>query len=120
MSTDPDYLPGEPVPDSVPDEPPGVFSAGMHTRNGSQWVKCEDGIERPAHYANYPIDPVTFALINDLAAWKFQVVKYTCRAGLKGDEEDDIRKAIRHLQMRLELLKRQRDGTLSHVVGRPL
>jgi hypothetical protein len=94
----------------------------MHTKNriDSNWILCDDGIERPAHYAKHLIDPVTFAMYNDLAAWKFQVVKYTVRAGDKGSEEDDIKKAIRHLEMRLELLKRKREGTLGNVVGRPL
>lgn len=121
--SDPDWMPGQSQPSGpVASEPAGAFSQEMHTRDriDSNWIECADGIKRPAHYARFPIDPVTFALINELPAWKFQVVKYTCRAGGKGNEEDDIQKAIRHLQMRLELLKRQREGTLGHVVGRPL
>jgi hypothetical protein len=122
-ASDGDWMPGMPRPTGpVPAEPAGAFTQEMHTRDriDSNWIECADGIKRPAHYANFPIDPVTFALINELPAWKFQVVKYTCRAGMKGDESDDIQKAIRHLEMRLELLKRQRDGSIGHVVGRPL
>lgn len=80
-----------------------------------------DDIKRPEHYARFAIEPITFIMMNDLPAWAANVVKYVCRAPHKHDrEEQDIRKAIRYCEMRLELLKREREGTDGSFVNRPL
>lgn len=80
-----------------------------------------DDIKRPEHYARFAIEPCTFIMANELPFWAGNVIKYVCRAPHKhANEEVDIRKAIRYCEMRLELLKREREGTDGEVEGRPL
>lgn len=85
------------------------------------WGGVATAIERPKHYTLFPIEPQTFAMINDLPAWTFNVVKYVCRAPHKHDDETiDLKKAIRCIEMRIEQLKREKDGTIGDVIRRPL
>lgn len=93
------------IPDPVPEQP-----------KETAW---KDGIERPTHYARFPIEPVTMIMMNDLPFWAGNVVKYACRAPFKDDEEADIRKIIRYAEMRLEQLKRERESDRA-VVWNPL
>lgn len=57
--------------------------------------------ECPPHY-DLPIQPKVYCQQNDLPGWKWDVIKYTTRAGNKGAEQDDILKAMRCLELRLE------------------
>jgi hypothetical protein len=54
------------------------------------------------HYRQGDVQPVDLTL--DLPHWKGQAIKYVYRAGLKGDEREDIEKAIWFLNKRLERL----------------
>lgn len=86
---------------------------------GPMYEKPEE-IDRPKHYARFPIEPVTFIMMNDLPFWAANVVKYACRAPFKHAEEDaDLDKIIRYAQMRKEQLKREREGDRA-VVWNPL
>ena len=99
----------------VPADPPGTFSETMHDD-----TRGHDNIERPAHYARFPIEPCTFIMTNELPYWAGNVVKYVCRAPYKGSEKENIRKAIRYCQMRIEQIEREEKGTTGNVVKRPL
>lgn len=66
--------------------------------------------ERPPHYARFPIEPLTFCMVNNLPGWATLVTKYICRAPWKGDEVGDIQKAIRCCEMRLEQIRREKAG----------
>lgn len=48
------------------------------------------------------VQPIDLTL--DLPHWKGQAIKYVYRAGLKGDEREDIEKAIWFLDKRLDKL----------------
>lgn len=81
---------------------------------------AKDNIQRPPHYARYAIEPISFIMLNNLPFYAGNVVKYVCRAPFKhATEEEDLRKAMRYIEMRLEQLKREREDDTA-VVGHPL
>ena len=73
-----------------------------------QW----DIINRPSHYSQFAIEPITFIMRNGLDFWKGNVIKYVCRAGAKlypamdevESEITDLRKVIRYAEMRINQL----------------
>lgn len=112
-ASDGDFLPGDEAPfgGEVPPEPPGAFSDTMHTRH--------DDIKRPAHYARYAIEPITFIMANELPYPEGNVIKYICRWRYKNGRED-LLKARRYIDMILEDMDRKANGTVTDCVGRPL
>jgi hypothetical protein len=72
-----------------------------------------DVVRRPAHYARWKIEPITFIMENDLPFYKGNPVKYIVRAGHKlyegkdavQSEIIDLEKAARMIEMRLGQLK---------------
>ncbi|HQT62202.1 MULTISPECIES: DUF3310 domain-containing protein [unclassified Acidiphilium] len=64
-------------------------------------------IKRPAHYDRFLIEPMTFAMANNLNPLEMNVIKYTCRAPYKGQMIEDYRKAIRCLEMLIETQQRR-------------
>lgn len=72
----------------------------------------DDKVTKPSHYERYPIEPVTFIMENNLDFATGNVVKYLLRAGGKqydglsklDSEVTDLRKAIRYIQMRINLI----------------
>jgi len=74
-----------------------------------------DPINKPAHYANYKVEPITFIMGNEMSFWRGNLVKYASRAGLKlypdmnreESEITDLRKVQRYCEMRInEILKK--------------
>lgn len=57
-----------------------------------------DAVNLPQHYARFKIEPVRFICENGLNFFQGNAVKYICRAEHKNGDED-IRKAIRYLEM---------------------
>ena len=76
-----------------------------------------DPVHRPEHYARWPIEPVQFALRNDVEFWRGSVLKYVMRAGYKQQpglseveaEIQDLEKAIRYCEMRINLIKGEQE-----------
>lgn len=69
-----------------------------------------DQVFRPAHYASYVIEPITFINANQLSFNVGNVVKYVVRAGKKGDSAkhvEDLEKAKRYIEIELECIKRR-------------
>jgi hypothetical protein len=72
-----------------------------------------DLVNQPSHYTGYPLEPIKFIMLNDLPYYKGNVVKYVSRAGLKFypdmDEVEseivDLRKAIKHCELRIKQLQ---------------
>jgi len=72
-----------------------------------------DLVVRPAHYTQYPIEPIEFIMKNGLPFWLGNVIKYGCRAGSKKyddltieqSEIRDIQKLMRYAEMRLNQLQ---------------
>lgn len=72
-----------------------------------------DLVVRPAHYTQYPIEPVEFIMKNSLPFWLGNVIKYGVRAGSKKyddltlaeSEIRDIKKLMRYAEMRLNQLE---------------
>ena len=67
-----------------------------------------DAVFRPNHYARLWPEPIT--VIN---AWKLgfnlgNAVKYIARAGHKDSLEQDLKKAIRYLEIELECVRRNK------------
>jgi hypothetical protein len=70
-------------------------------------VEQRDMIQRPKHYEQYVIEPVSFIMKNGLPFWMGNVIKYIMRAGYKSnaDEITDLRKAKRYIDMRINQLE---------------
>ena len=64
-----------------------------------------DQVLKPDHYERWVVEPVTFIMTNDMEFWRGNVIKYVARAGYKNDEVEDLRKAQRYLQMRINQLE---------------
>ena len=72
-----------------------------------------DAVVRPSHYARWKIGPITFLMRNGCEYWRGNVVKYAMRAGHKqqpnksmiGSEIEDLQKAIRYCEMRINQLR---------------
>lgn len=74
-----------------------------------------DSVNRPAHYVAGNIeciDAIREALGLDgfLAYCRGNAMKYTWRAGLKGDAREDLRKAAWYCTAAADAMQRQRDG----------
>ena len=75
-------------------------------------VKEPDIIKAPLHYSQHTNQPVDFIMSNRLSFWAGNVIKYVARAGTKmypgqdpiQSEINDINKAIRYCEMRLNQL----------------
>jgi len=69
-------------------------------------------ITKPAHYAQFVIEPVTFIMKNGLAFWQGNIIKYATRCGSKiydgmdptQSEITDLQKVIRYAEMRINQL----------------
>ena len=69
----------------------------------------EDIVEKPDHYARWPIEPITFIMRNGFEFWRGNIVKYASRAGFKTydgmtpeeSEITDLQKVIRYAEMRI-------------------
>lgn len=60
-----------------------------------------DQVVKPSHYMQYAIEPITFIMTNKLPFWMGNVVKYVLRSPFKGTEVQDLQKAIRYIEMRI-------------------
>lgn len=73
----------------------------------------EDKVNKPSHYAKWPIQPITFIMRNGFEFWRGNIVKYASRAGSKKydgmDDTDseitDLKKVIRYAEMRINQLQ---------------
>jgi len=75
--------------------------------------KQSDVIKQPEHYTKLAYQPSDYIMLNGLSFWAGNVIKYVCRAGIKlypdmdsvESEINDIKKAIRYCEMRLNQLE---------------
>jgi len=73
---------------------------------------ASDIVNKPAHYARWKIEPITFIMRNNFEYWRGNIVKYVSRAGFKlypgmdeiESEIVDLRKVIRYAEMRINQL----------------
>lgn len=74
--------------------------------------EVDDHVVKPAHYAKWPIEPITFIMRNGFEFWRGNIVKYASRAGSKlytgmdevQSEITDLQKVIRYAEMRINQL----------------
>jgi hypothetical protein len=69
-----------------------------------------DPVYRPAHYTQWPIEPFTFLMLNQVPFAEGAVIKYVMRWRKKNGLED-LRKARRILEMMIELEEHAEDYT---------
>lgn len=71
--------------------------------------KEEDKVINPDYYSNSDIDVIEFCFLNKLEFWVGNVLKYCVRSGKKSieTETDDLRKAIRYIERRIEFINRK-------------
>ena len=70
-------------------------------------------VTRPAHYAKWVIEPITFIMRNKMEFWRGNIIKYATRAGAKlydgmdevQSEITDLEKVRRYAEMRINELK---------------
>jgi hypothetical protein len=60
-----------------------------------------DAVVLPSHYTQWPIEPITFIMTNEIPFAEGNVIKYIMRHPFKNGEED-VRKAMRYCEMILE------------------
>jgi hypothetical protein len=65
----------------------------------------KDQVVKPEHYERWEIEPVTFIMLNNMDFWRGNVIKYVARAGFKDDEIQDLEKAKRYIDMRINQLE---------------
>jgi len=78
-------------------------------------METDDIVNRPSHYTQYAIEPITFIMTNKLAFHVGNIIKYAVRAGSKSypnqtpeqSEITDLRKAMRYCEMRINQLESQ-------------
>lgn len=73
--------------------------------------KQDDMVVKPSHYERWNIEPVTFIMLNDMEFWRGNVIKYVARAGFKDDEIQDLLKAKRYIDMRINQLENGKEIT---------
>lgn len=73
--------------------------------------KQDDMVVKPSHYERWNIEPVTFIMLNDMEFWRGNVIKYIARAGFKDDEIQDLLKARRYIDMRINQLENGKEIT---------
>lgn len=66
-------------------------------------ITQKDMVVMPAHYARFKIEPIRFAVENNLNPLQFNIVKYTLRFDAKNGLED-LKKARRCLDMLIEFV----------------
>lgn len=72
-----------------------------------------DVVTRPVHYTDATVEPVLYAMLNNLPGWQYNVVKYAWRAGkklypgkdAKQSELIDLEKAKRNIELRIRQLE---------------
>ncbi len=65
-------------------------------------------VEHPAHYTNHPSGIECIEITKHMNFPLGNAIKYIWRAGLKGDPVEDLRKAIRYVEIEIE---RNEDGS---------
>ncbi|CAB4161189.1 SaV-like [uncultured Caudovirales phage] len=76
--------------------------------SGPALTPAKDNIFRPKHYAQFWPEPITVVNSWGLNFNRGNAIKYIARAGHKNDEAEDLRKAIRYLEIELECINRRR------------
>jgi len=79
-----------------------LYLEGEGWWNESRFVlarRKEPEVERPKHYEDMILDPLTIAAMYELTPCLTHAVKYLLRAGHKGDRLEDLDKAIRCLHV---------------------
>ncbi len=64
-----------------------------------------DSIKHPSHYTSGNIEVWDFIVDQDLDYLRGNIVKYVCRAKLKGHEKEDLLKARAYIDKALEVLE---------------
>lgn len=72
----------------------------------------DDVVNKPDHYANWAIEPITYIMRNGMEFWRGNLIKYATRAGFKQydgmgyveSEITDLKKVIRYAEMRINQL----------------
>ena len=83
----------------------------------AQGVAMENIVNRPAHYTQYEIEPITFIMKNGFDFWRGNIIKYASRAGSKiydgmdavESEITDLEKVRRYAEMRINQLKGEKE-----------
>lgn len=77
--------------------------------NYNKFKSIEDKIINPDYYSNSDIDVIEFCNLNNIEFWCGNVIKYCVRSGKKSKEKetDDLRKAIRYIERRIDFINRK-------------
>ncbi len=75
----PRYVKDAPPPKSDGYRPEVAATKEELRRNAA--AALGDKVYRPAHYARWKIEPITFIMLNDMEYWRGAICKYAARAG---------------------------------------
>lgn len=90
------------------DREPAGLEAEVIAKNVIHAVANGDMVNFPSHYARFKIEPIRFAVENNLNFLQANILKYVMRYDAKNGLED-LRKASRCLDMLIEFVKGNED-----------
>lgn len=90
------------------DREPAGIEAEVIAKNVIHAVANGDMVNFPSHYARFKIEPIRFAMENNLSFLQANILKYIMRYDAKNGLED-LRKASRCLDMLIEFVKGNED-----------
>jgi hypothetical protein len=67
-----------------------------------------DPVNHPAHYTGHPSGIEAIQICEWMSFCRGNAIKYIFRAGLKGDEAEDLKKAVWYLQREINRIKHDR------------
>lgn len=82
-----------------------TYEAIANFLNSKSSGNDNDSVNHPSHYTRGKIEVIDFIADQKLNFNRGNAVKYICRAGFKGDEVEDLEKAIVYLQHEIKVLK---------------
>lgn len=94
--------------DREPTVADAVIAKNVFSAVASGAIANGDAVHFPAHYARFKIEPIRFAVENNLNFLQSNILKYVMRYDAKNGLED-LRKASRCLDMLIEFTKGNED-----------
>lgn len=97
----------DPYSGSFKSVPPRAEESDVVSRETAQ---RDEAVDHPAHYggADNPYEVIKVLEAWDLGFHRGNVVKYIARAGRKGDEVEDLKKASWYLQRRIQQIEERK------------
>lgn len=81
----------------------------QHVKELSEGRRASDAVNHPTHYNSHPSGIECITIVEHMPFCVGNAMKYLWRAGLKGDEIEDLRKAVWYINR--EITRREKQET---------